>query len=71
MVDIFMIRPNAWDFFVLARTFSLLAAVLCGRFFLRQTCAQTVRVSLHVIDRQGNDRGSLGETWVPASDRSS
>jgi len=22
------------------------------------------------IDRQGNDRGSLGETWVPASDRS-
>jgi len=49
MVDIFMIRANAWDFFVLARTFSLLAAVLCGSLFLRQTCAQTARVSLHVF----------------------
>jgi hypothetical protein len=70
MVDIFMIRANVCDFFVLARTFTLLAAVLCGSFFPRQTWAQTVRVSLHVIDHQGNDRGSLGETWVPATDRS-
>jgi hypothetical protein len=33
--------------------------------------AQTVRVSLHVMDAQGNDQGSLGEAWVSATDRSS
>jgi len=71
MVDIFIMRANAWGFFGLARTFSIVGAVLCSNFFPRQTCAQTVRVSLHVIDQQGNDQGSLGETWVPASDRSS
>jgi hypothetical protein len=71
MVDIFMIRANVWDFFVQARTFTLLAAVLCGSFFTRQTWAQTVRVSLHLMDAQGNDQGSLGQTWVPATDRSS
>jgi hypothetical protein len=32
---------------------------------------QTARVSLHVIDTQGNDQGSLGEARVSATDRSS
>src|SRR3984893_11372741 len=40
MVDIFIIRANAWGFFILTQTFSLLAAVLCGSFFPRQTAAQ-------------------------------
>ena len=33
--------------------------------------AQTARVSLHVLDTQGNDQGSLGEARVSATDRSS
>ncbi len=32
---------------------------------------RAARISLHVIDQQGNDRGSLGEAWIPAMDRSS
>jgi hypothetical protein len=32
---------------------------------------QTARVSLHLMDQQGKDMGSLGEAWVPATDRSS
>src|SRR6267154_3304373 len=45
MVDIFMMRANAWGFFVLLGTFSLLAAVLCGSFFPRQTAAQAQEAS--------------------------
>ena len=33
--------------------------------------AQTARLSLHVMDAQGNDQGSLGEARVSATDRSS
>ena len=33
--------------------------------------AQTARLSLHVMDKQGNDQGSLGEARVSATDRSS
>jgi hypothetical protein len=33
--------------------------------------AQNARVSLHVMDAQGNDQGSLGEARVSATDRSS
>ncbi len=33
--------------------------------------AQTARVSLHMMDQQGNDQGLLGEARVPATDRSS
>src|SRR5437016_2962234 len=33
--------------------------------------AQTARGSLHVLDRQGNDQGLLGEARVTATDRSS
>ncbi len=32
---------------------------------------QTARVSLHVMDQQGNDQGSLGEARVTTTDRSS
>src|SRR6266481_3054298 len=45
MVDIFIIRANAWGFFVLTQTFLLLAAVLCGSFFPRQTAAQAQEAS--------------------------
>jgi len=33
--------------------------------------AQTARVSLHLMDQQGNDQGLLGEARVTATDRSS
>ncbi len=33
--------------------------------------AQTARVSLHMMDQQGNDQGLLGEARVTATDRSS
>jgi len=33
--------------------------------------AQTARVSLHLMDQQGNDLGLLGEARVTATDRSS
>jgi hypothetical protein len=33
--------------------------------------APTARVSLHVMDAQGNDQGSLGEARILPADRSS
>ena len=45
MVDIFIIRANAWGFFVLTQTSSLLAAVLCGSFFPPQTAARAQEAS--------------------------
>jgi hypothetical protein len=30
---------------------------------------QVARVSLHVVDEQGKDQGSLGETWLASADR--
>jgi len=70
MVRIFIMYVDAPDFFVLLRAFSIVCAVLCANFFPRQTGTNR-RVSLHVIDQQGNDQGSLGETRVSATDRSS
>jgi hypothetical protein len=34
-----------------------------------QTPAETGRVSIHLVDRQGVDRGPLGETQVTAAER--
>src|SRR5260370_6993271 len=45
MVDIFIIRANAWGFFVLTQTFSLLGAVVCGSVFPRQSAAQAQEAS--------------------------
>jgi hypothetical protein len=44
MVDIFIMRANAWSFCFVPASF-------------RGKPAQTGRVSLHVIDQQENDQG--------------
>jgi hypothetical protein len=67
MVDIFMIRANAWDFFVRARTCSLLAAVLCGSFFPRQTWAQTPSTPACRIESknfEGWHAEEISNAWV-------
>src|SRR5882757_5978301 len=70
MVDIFMIRANACGFFVLLGTFSLLAAVLCGSFFPRQTAAQaqeassvSVSTSIHVTS-EALAAQPVGANWL-------
>src|SRR5216684_8869668 len=70
MVDIFIIRANAWGFFVLTQTFLLLAAVLCGSFFPRQTAARaqeansvSVSTSIQVTQEMLAAR-PVGANWL-------
>jgi hypothetical protein len=37
MVDIFIMRANAWSFFGPLRAFSIIGAMLCASFFPGQT----------------------------------
>ncbi len=41
MADIFIMRGNAWHFFVPSRAFSLIAAMLCATFIPTKSCGQT------------------------------
>jgi hypothetical protein len=70
MVDIFIMRANAWSFFGPLRAFSIVGAMLCASFFPGQT--GTNRTCFSSRDWSAGERpGLLSETWVPASDRSS
>src|SRR6266849_9326841 len=67
MVDTFMFRANARDFFVLVRAFSLVGAVLCASFFPRQTRAQTPSSSACRIENknfEGWRAEEMSNAWV-------
>jgi hypothetical protein len=67
MVDIFIMRANAWDFFGPSRAFSLIVAILCAGFIPGHTWAQTPSSSACRIENknfEGWRAEEMSNAWV-------
>jgi hypothetical protein len=67
MVDIFMLREKAWDFFLPPRAFSIIAAMLCAGSIPKQTWAQTPNSAACRVESrnfEGWRAEELSNPWV-------